>query len=94
MSTHESDSGKRVQCAADGDDFLRGDAVPVALARVLTDPPDVGQSHQPESWDTFTRLAWRPAWSIRSRRGALAPLIQWWRSRRDLTDNNALDNPL
>ena len=25
--------------------------------------------------DPLTRLAWRPAWSIRSRRGALAPFL-------------------
>jgi len=30
------------------------------------------------------RLAWRPAWSIRSRRGSVAPFVEmlkgWWRA--------------
>ncbi len=29
----------------------------------------------PPGEDPLTRLAWRPAWSIRSRRGALAPFL-------------------
>ena len=29
--------------------------------------------------DPLTRLAWRPAWSIRSRRGALAPFLALFR---------------
>ena len=29
--------------------------------------------------DPLTRLAWRPAWSIRSRRGALAPFLDLFR---------------
>lgn len=33
-------------------------------------------------WDAVTRLAWRPAWHIRSRRGTLALLISCWRNRR------------
>lgn len=65
------------------EDFLRGsEAIVEKLTRALDNPPDVGQSHRPESWDTFTKLAWRPAWAIRSRRGSLAPLIEWWRQRR------------
>ena len=31
-------------------------------------------------WDKVTRLAWRPAWAIRSRRGALA--VIWLMFRR------------
>lgn len=27
-------------------------------------------------WDAATRLAWRPAWAIRSRRGAWAPFAE------------------
>jgi len=26
-----------------------------------------------------TRLAWRPAWSIRNRQGTIALLLAWWR---------------
>lgn len=33
----------------------------------------------PPGEDPLTRLAWRPAWSIRSRRGALAPLLALFR---------------
>jgi len=35
-----------------------------------------------EQWRQVLRLAWRPAWSIRSRKGCLAPLIRWWKERR------------
>ena len=31
-------------------------------------------------WDKVTRLGWRPAWAIRSRRGALAPFLKMIRS--------------
>jgi hypothetical protein len=31
--------------------------------------------------DPLTRLAWRPAWSIRSRRGALAPFLDLFRRK-------------
>lgn len=27
--------------------------------------------------------SWRPAWSIRRRVGALAPILAWWRGRRN-----------
>ncbi len=33
-------------------------------------------------WEAILERAWRPAWSIRSRRGCLAPFIAWWRERR------------
>lgn len=33
----------------------------------------------PPGEDPLTRLAWRPAWSIRSRRGALAPFLDLFR---------------
>ena len=29
--------------------------------------------------DLMTELAWRPAWAIRSRRGVLSLLKQWWK---------------
>ncbi len=32
--------------------------------------------------DPLTRLAWRPAWSIRSRRGALRPFLDLFRGAR------------
>jgi len=32
--------------------------------------------------DGILRLAWRPAWSMRSRKGCLEPLIAWWKCRR------------
>ena len=35
----------------------------------------------PPGEDPLTRLAWRPAWSIRSRRGALAPFRELFRRR-------------
>jgi hypothetical protein len=63
-------------------DFLRGDEEIVdQLTKTLARAPDVGQAYPDQSWDTITRLAWRPAWSIRSRRGALKPLIDWWRKK-------------
>ncbi len=65
------------------EDFLRGsDNIVTQLTETLDQSPDVGQPYASQSWDTITRLAWRPAWSIRSRRGALEPLIAWWRRRR------------
>jgi hypothetical protein len=33
-------------------------------------------------WEHVLRLAWRPAWSMRSRKGCLAPLADWWRLHR------------
>jgi hypothetical protein len=32
-------------------------------------------------WRQITRLAWVPAWRIRSRRGTLSLLLAWWRRR-------------
>lgn len=42
--------------------------------------PKSDQSHRrlPDAeteWDDVLRLAWRPAWSIRSRRGSVAPFL-------------------
>ncbi len=74
----QSDAPRR----AFDEDFLRGeDEIVGQLTKTLARAPDVGQPHSAQSWDTMTRLAWRPAWSIRSRRGALKPLIDWWRDR-------------
>lgn len=37
---------------------------------------------QDDAWrDMATRLAWRPAWAIRSRRGAVAALREMFRRR-------------
>ncbi len=33
-------------------------------------------------WQRVAALAWRPAWSIRSRRGSLAPFLEMLRSWR------------
>jgi hypothetical protein len=35
-----------------------------------------------EQWRQVLRVAWRPAWQIRSRKGCLAPFIRWWKARR------------
>jgi len=35
----------------------------------------------PENWEQVIEMAWRPAWSIRSRKGCLAPFITWWKRR-------------
>ena len=39
-----------------------------------------------QQWDEIIRQAWRPAWSIRSRKGCLAPFITWWRERHSAAD--------
>ncbi|MEM8793334.1 MAG: hypothetical protein AAGE80_17055 [Pseudomonadota bacterium] len=44
------------------------------VAEVL---PRVAADTVPEGEDAFTRLAWRPAWSIRSRRGAFRAFCDW-----------------
>ena len=35
-----------------------------------------------EQWRQVLRVAWRPAWQIRSRKGCLAPFVRWWKERR------------
>lgn len=52
------------------------------------DPPDRARPHGTLAdtdgsldWDKVTRLAWRPAWAIRSRRGALAAVMAFFRRR-------------
>ena len=52
------------------------------LTQALANTPDFNQPHSEQDWETFTRLAWRPAWSIRSRQGCLKPIVEWWRNRR------------
>lgn len=49
--------------------------IAAALARLEADPSD------PEG--LRARLAWRPAWSIRSRRGALGAFLSLLRGGRD-----------
>jgi hypothetical protein len=34
-----------------------------------------------DEWEAVLERAWRPAWSIRSRKGCLAPIVTWWRKR-------------
>ena len=38
-------------------------------------------------WDKVTRLAWRPAWAIRSRRGALAVIWSMFRRGRKAAED-------
>lgn len=33
------------------------------------------------NWEGILKLAWRPAWSMRSRKGCLAPFIAWLKRR-------------
>jgi hypothetical protein len=54
---------------------------------VKLDPPDRRRKHMTPAdtdgeldWDKATRLAYRPAWAIRSRRGAFAPFIDMLRT--------------
>ena len=54
------------------------------------DPPDRRRDHATPAdtdgrldWDKSTRLAWRPAWAIRSRRGAWSAFRDWLRGRVD-----------
>lgn len=51
-----------------------------------TDVPDlldaIARSDDDRRRDLMTRLAWRPAWAIRSRRGAIATLREMF-GRRD-----------
>jgi hypothetical protein len=59
------------------DDFVRGaDNVGAELARLHDGKADVSQKSSDAHLKSFAHLAWRPAWSIRSRRGALRPLIK------------------
>jgi hypothetical protein len=44
--------------------------------------PRLPNELSPEQLAKVVALAWRPAWSIRSRAGCLAPLFAWWASRR------------
>jgi hypothetical protein len=36
-----------------------------------------------KQWQAIVKLAWRPAWSMRSRKGCFAPFIAWWRQCND-----------
>lgn len=56
---------------------------------VRMDPPGIRREHATPAdtngeldWDKVTKLGWRPAWAIRSRRGALAPFLDLFRRRR------------
>lgn len=35
---------------------------------------------------SMTKLAWRPAWSLRNRQGSLILMLAWWRRWRALRD--------
>ena len=51
-----------------------------ALAQ-LEEATQLGDTDPGSNGDPLTRLAWRPAWSIRSRRGALKPFLDLLRGR-------------
>lgn len=38
-------------------------------------------SNSDDDWQEMTRLAWRPAWGIRSRQGAISLLLAWFRKK-------------
>jgi len=45
----------------------------------------------PENWEQIIGMAWRPAWSIRSRKGCLAPFIAWWKQRSRVAEERRSD---
>lgn len=56
---------------------------------VRMDPPGIRREHATPAdtngeldWDKVTKLGWRPAWAIRSRRGALGPFLDLFRRKR------------
>ncbi len=56
--------------------------IPYAIVRKMVANLDhTGAERQ----DTITRLAWRPAWAIRSRRGTLRVLRDMFRTRKPTT---------
>ncbi|MGB7304546.1 MAG: hypothetical protein WBD13_09735 [Burkholderiaceae bacterium] len=64
--------------------FVRGaDSVARALVKLHDGQADVSRETPQEQWRRVTELAWRPAWSIRSRRGSLRPLLHWLREKRN-----------
>ena len=56
-----------------------------AANREVQDDPEAKRSEQ--SWETISGMAWRPAWSIRSRRGTWRVLRDWWRERKPRDKN-------
>ncbi|MCR9175853.1 MAG: hypothetical protein NXI19_07630 [Alphaproteobacteria bacterium] len=58
----------------------RGPNIPEADVPDLLDA--IARSDDDRRRDLMTRLAWRPAWAIRSRRGAIATLREMF-GRRD-----------
>ena len=64
-------------------DFLRNpDTIANRLPAAIGEVDDVDCRYSTQGWDTVTKLAWRPAWSIRSRRGSLKAIWTGWRDRR------------
>jgi len=66
------------------DGFYRGQrtiAAKVARANQET-AQKLNERCSEETSESITALAWRPAWSIRSRRGSLKALTDWWREIR------------
>ena len=62
--------------------FRDPETIATRLTRLQHEVPELNQPHSDYHWETFTGLAWRPAWSIRSRSGCLAPILDWWRTHR------------
>ena len=59
-----------------------------SLRGLMHDPPEKAREHATLAdtdgrldWNKVTRLAWRPAWAIRSRRGAWAAFREMLRRR-------------
>ena len=63
------------------DGFFRGqEAVAKATARVNREAENrLAEPLSKEAWNSINHLSWRPAWSIRSRRGTLGLLLKMWR---------------
>lgn len=66
-----------------GDGFFRepntiARRVAAANRDVSSDPTE---KRSDETWETISGMAWRPAWSIRSRQGTLRVLLDWWKNR-------------
>ncbi|MGH1357342.1 MAG: hypothetical protein ACRBC3_01125 [Burkholderiaceae bacterium] len=50
-----------------------------AANKDVSNDPTAKRSEQ--TWETISAMAWRPAWSIRSRKGTLSVLLEWWKNR-------------
>lgn len=55
-------------------------------AGMENDPANDSKSPPAADLEHILKMAWRPAWSMRSRRGSLAPFIDWWKHRKNETN--------